>query len=386
LESTDININTPVKDILDQGGVNQKGWMSRLGMIVFDRFGGPTLKAFTQFEPADLAVVIEAKRKGVFDYGVCIRDTGAGWTWPSNPKAVLAAVALAEEGKHGEINLGSLALVDTNKNPIPDHGLKQLCPGIDAKPSGQPAEAPTGDDPKKVLPFTKPQDAAPLQEVPPAAEKKTRKKKEQPALPVVKEEKPSDTLKNPEYGGSEVDVIIERIDKLSEGLVDAFETVVAKLKETDQKRASIVEDELGYVKEEVENVKAGLVGLWTSLEVMDRNMRQILMFTFGDAVVFEDLPKAAEILMQSATPDDLEERISKEVPKAEKEEVPPEKESPQVTPPGNLPIYTKEQLESMNITDLREYGSKLGVEPAKWVQTQISRILKEYESRGIKPE
>jgi hypothetical protein len=369
----EITAETSVQDVLDATNENQRALMSRLAMVVFNRFSGGTIRAFTQFGFKELGVVIEAHRKSVFDYGAVILATNTGFAWPKDTRAVLHAIEAAEAGDYGSIDLDALGLVDGDGNPKVD--LQKVFPGMPEDGFSRPAQQQTEPEPEPVIEEEPDVEEPPL---PPEPEAKVEVEPElqRQVIPMRRPEPaPEPQPSAPMNAGDEVQAIIDRIDKLSNGMADAFETVVGEVKKIDLNRASVIEDEIGYVKNEVENTKAGILGLFGVLEVMDRNMRKVQDFIVGEGVLeFEDLPRDAISMVKLAVPEDIDERL--------------EDDSGSVTtdPQDNEVVetngqdtsssaYTREQLEAMDVPTLRNIAAEVGAEPARWAKTNVNRIL-----------
>ena len=94
----DITIDTPVEEVLASPKRRQE--IIKLAQLVFDRPTVATYRAFSQFRSEkDVATLIVAKRKNVFDYGMCIHiDNKGAARYPSNPAAIMAVVNQAMDG------------------------------------------------------------------------------------------------------------------------------------------------------------------------------------------------------------------------------------------------------------------------------------------------
>lgn len=76
----------------------------------FDRTETSAMKAFSQFQRAqDIVDLLEARRKGIFDYAVCVKSTGTGYAWPQKD-TVLAALEKAIKGELAEEDMADLGL------------------------------------------------------------------------------------------------------------------------------------------------------------------------------------------------------------------------------------------------------------------------------------
>lgn len=88
----EVNATTKVEDV-----ISSRPLIMRLAQAVFSRSAPNVLRAFGQFrDNKDLASIIEAKRAGIFDYGLLIRDTDQGPVWPSEA-LVLECLAKAKD-------------------------------------------------------------------------------------------------------------------------------------------------------------------------------------------------------------------------------------------------------------------------------------------------
>ena len=115
----DITSETPTQEILNNTTENRNGLMCALAGRVFQKSDGRMLKAYTNFGFKKLALVIDAKRMGIFDFGVTIRQTDTGgYVFPMDTDAVLSAIKLAEDERYDEVDLKALNLLDEQGSPI----------------------------------------------------------------------------------------------------------------------------------------------------------------------------------------------------------------------------------------------------------------------------
>lgn len=90
----EVNVNTKVEDV-----ISSRPQIMRLAQAVFGRSAPNVLRAFGQFRAnEDLASLIEAKRAGVFDYGLLIRDTEQGPVWPSEAQVLSCLMKAKGQG------------------------------------------------------------------------------------------------------------------------------------------------------------------------------------------------------------------------------------------------------------------------------------------------
>lgn len=137
----EITAKTAIEDVLDGPGARVR--LVRLAQLVMDCPGIQYMPAFTQFRSSeDLATLIEAKRKGIFDYGACLVKTDMGLRYPNDTDAVLRALRCALNGNYGEIDIQRLGLFDvTSGEPLVS--IHDICPGIGKTPIAEkPQELP----------------------------------------------------------------------------------------------------------------------------------------------------------------------------------------------------------------------------------------------------
>ncbi len=404
-----ITAETPVDDVL-----NSRPQLIRLAQEVFGRHTPGTVRAFSQFRSlTDLASVIEAKRKGVFDYGQLIIDTDTGVQWPRDTKAILTAIDKAADGKADKIDWSSLGDYGDDVAGKALFGKsasaptrKAEAPAPTPKPSGQKAEkvcSLDGCDNKLKSRGLCSRHYNEMRAKEKAAEQ-AQKANEQTSAPQPEEPRSKGFAPAaPSIDGEVVytanTAVLERIDKLSIGLADAFETVLKEVKNIDLKRASVVEDEIGYVKNEVENVKAGLIGVASYLDVVNTNLQKIGEY-LDPFIEYAERPAVVDTLMQLSVPEDLEERMSPEVAGAHESERRQIAEKTSVTVPMSEPLepeiqdaidsaqdpepdeepevvsYTREELQAMDLSDLRDEAERLGVPNAQNIPYKTSLVNK----------
>lgn len=367
-----INEDTPVEDILAEK--NSKPKMVKLAQIVFDRQGLEYFRAFAQFRNvSDLGALIEAKRKNVFDYSVCVRQTDSGVRFTKNTDTVMDALKLAMDGKYEDIDLRAIGLVDANGNPVVQ--LQELCPEAEApkkarkprkKAAPEPEPVAEAPEPEVVEPDPEPEVVEPDPE--PAPRAKSRKAK----IVVPEEEAHQAVLISS-------DEILARLDKLSGDLADALQTVVSENRKAALAKNDIIEDEIGHVKNEVENLKAGLVGLASFLNVVNGNIQRV--FEYLDPV--DELPGPPEsvlTLLGMAVPEDIEDRMeaaesaSTPVEAPEPVEAPAAVEEAPPEEPDEAEEYTRESLTALGLDKLREIATRYGVAKADSIPYKTALI------------
>ena len=408
-----LNADTPVEDILGKPGDKPK--LAKLAQAVFDRFDMASFRGFTQFRSADdLAAVIEAKRKNVFDYGVCFQETDSGLKYPKNTNAVMTALRKAMDSKYDEIDFRAIGLVDIDGNPTVS--LTDLCPSAPAE-SKAPAKKKAAPAPKEKEP--EPEETGPSEaelaelkkerEAKAEADRKPEPRRTQPKRQREEEPASEEPQQAVLIGSSEV---LERIDKLAVDLADALTTVVEENRKAAHAKNDMLEDEIQYVKNELENVKAGIIGLANFLNVVSRNMQAIGAY-LDPYLEYEELDDPTLDLLKLSMPEDVEERLAgeptikeviaenrereldaaqepapaepepepEEEPQADEQELPPEPD-PDPEPEeddsdddGEVSIeYTRNELVAMSIEDLREIAEKVGVANASKIPYKTSLV------------
>jgi hypothetical protein len=401
----DINADTPVQAILEAEGTNKRAAMTRLACQVFNKSDGRILRAYTQFSPQAMATLIEAKRKGVFDYGETIRKLSVGaWSFPNNPKAVLEALDLATEGEYDQVDLEAMDLLDEEGRPVID--TTRLFPTM-KKPR---APKPKAEKPKETGPTEA--ELAELKAEKEAAERKAaeeearrheaakaekaeekrrqevmeaqRQQAEEPAAPVS-----SDPLSAVSILAEKVVTPIrEHIANLSTNLGEVLEGMHKQNTEALQ----ALQDEMNQTSAQTDVrlnvIEQNQVALAKALQTFDRNVQQILMYFVDPHMEFEQLPlgdfqateSAAETSESAAetSPEESEESGYEPDDKGSTVE-----EASEHADDGDeedtVKRYTKEELEAMDLPDLRAYAESIGCTPARWQKTNVNRILKEYK-------
>lgn len=398
-----IDAETPVSAILNAEGVNKRALMTRLACVVFGKAEGHILRAYTQFSPQSLASLVEARRKGVFDYGETIRKLSVGaWTFPKDPVAVLKALDLADGEKYDEVDLEALDLLDDEGKPLIDLGL--LFPAM-KKPrkTAQPKEEP--EPQLKVQSEPLPPEAGPSEE---ELEELRAERAAHRAKNMAGEAKPTPS-KEPveqENGGGKPVIydgllsgLENRISTLASDLADALGVVV----EENRLHAVQAQGELSentaltlLALERQDALASNIDTLAKALLTFDANVRQLSLYFVDPHMEFEplelpfvDLPTTLTYSEDSGEEEESsaqgeDESVEEEEPrptplrvvaeeKAEEEEEEVEKGEP------TTDRYTQEQLEAMDLAELRSYAEGLGCTPARWQKTNVNRILAEYQ-------
>jgi outer membrane biosynthesis protein TonB len=377
MQKMQINEDTPVEDILAEK--NSKPKMVKLAQIVFDRQGLEYFRAFAQFRNvSDLGALIEAKRKNVFDYSVCVRQTDSGVRFTKNTDIVMGALKLAMDGKYEDIDLRAIGLVDANGNPVVQ--LQELCPGAEAPKKARKPRKKAAPEPEPVAEAPEPEDVEPAPEPevvePPKPAPRAKSRKAKVVVPEEEAHQSAVLISS--------DEILTRLDKLSGDLADALQTVVTENKKAAFAKNDIIEDEIGHVKNEVENLKAGLVGLASFLNVVNGNIQRV--FEYLDPV--DELPGPPEsvlTLLGMAVPEDIEDRMEAAESASTPVEAPPEpepvEEAPEPEPveappeePDEAEEYTRESLTALGLDKLREIATKYGVAKATSIPYKTALI------------
>ena len=432
-----ITADTPVDAVM-----NNRLQMVQLAQAVFDMGDVRVVRAFSQFRFAkDLASIIEAKRRGVFDYGALIMSSGKGRgpaQWPTNTKAILTAIDNAADGAADKIDWSALgdypqevqaravfgaagSSAPTEPEPAPEtaaspapssKGLTEMEIAVewlkaqdwtdegitiaairegflealpDRKRLGtvfikKAVAALNGDedllevDGDVVRPTATGSAPAPVVVVDDQGYDYQDAPEPEPETSfdvqmAIKEAKRRVAEQDAPYKSANTDAILERVDKLASDLADAFDVVVREVKNIDTNRASVIEDELGYVKNEVENLKAGLVGVASYLDVVNTNLKKIGAM-LDPYIEYETRPAEVDSMIQLSVPDDLEERLEEQKASAP---VPP----PIQEPPAPAEVsYSREDLQSMDLASLRDVAESLGVPNAHSIPYKTSLINK----------
>lgn len=403
----EINAETPVDNILDAQGVNQRALMTRLACLVFGKAEGHILRAYTQFSPKALAALIEARRKGVFDYGETIRKLGVGaWVFPNQPTAVLEALDLANQEKYDEVNLEALQLVDEAGAPIID--LTRLFPTMKTgrKPQTK-KEEPKGPTEAELAELAKEKEAQAARE---AAEAEAKAKAEAEAAAEAKRRQEAQEAQKAKRVKAEQEEVSETsapdpvsaIARIVEPIQDHIARLSTNLGETLEGMHKQTTSEIQAVVDEMNQTSAQLdvrlnvieqnqIALAKALRTFDRNVQQILMYFVDPHMEFEQLPLGGFRLSESAAETSPSAAETSPAPEPQEEEPgyePDDKGSsiPETNEHAEEPDedatvkrYTEEELKNMELQDLRDYAASIGCTPARWMKTNVNRILKEYE-------
>lgn len=344
----EITASTPVEEV-----IKFRPKLVSLAQLVFERTTTGTLRAFTQFQKAsDLADLINAKRAGTFDYGVCIRDTDNGAEWPE-AQPVLVALMKAKEGKLNTDDMVSL-------------GLK-------------------AEDFKKVCPTAVKTEAPPAATEPPAEEapkRRTRKKAEEatPEQPSQEPTTPSDKVAEPEQTvtPSNNGELLRALAGCFEGLEKSIAGLVSGLAKGNADglgRVLVVQRGIvGYLETVRNNQQALADGLSNVLMYLDPHAETVALQNM-DPQILEDIKTGfgvnnTKLVEPEEKPLPLSQTFAKAAP--EPESAPePEQPAPKVEQvQGETVIYTREHLEDLakqgepGLAKLREIAASVGVPKA----------------------
>lgn len=399
----DIRADTPVQAVLEAENINKRAAMTRLACQVFNKSDGRVLRAYTQFSPQALASLIEAKRKGVFDYGETIRKLSVGaWSFPNDPQAILRALDLAAEGQYEEVDLGSMDLLDDEGRPVID--ITRLFPTMKKAPK-------TGSSKKKKGAKKKAESSNSKKEEEKAAAKKKAEQEEREAAErdrLEREAAEREAQESSESGEElehddeltaiDDELVVELAERVRKPVQEHIANLSTNLGEVLEGMHKQTTEHLQAVQAEVDQTSAQLgarldtieqnqVVLARALQTFDRNVQQILMYFVDPHMEFEQLPlegfhltnSAAETSQaapppESEEPDDEPDDEGSSVEEAS-EHADDEGESGEDT----VERYTKEELEAMELPELRDYAESIGCTPARWRRTNVNRIMTEYK-------
>jgi hypothetical protein len=389
-----ITADTPIDDAI----LKSKPKLAKLAQLVFDRTEVAALRAFTQFrKPRDLASLIEAKRRDVFDFGACFRDTDAGLAYPNNTNVVMAALEHAMNEEYDQIDLRALGLVDMEGNQLVD--IAKLCPG-----AGKTSKKPTRTQARKPKAEEKPE----AKEEPKVEAEKPKAERTR-AAPVSRRSEPAPEQDAPQQAvvisTSEVLDAIEglnqNIETLRNGLAGALQTVIDKNTEAALKKNDLIEDEIGSVRKEVTLLRGAIVGLASFANDIHANIKMVgeyldpyieyqepseavvalLRATLPENVEVEDVDLVDVV---DPTPDAIEEETQEQAPREEPQEqeeppAPRETRAREEETSGEHVTYTKDDLSGMTLDELREIGEAVGIANASKMPFKtalIHRILR----------
>jgi hypothetical protein len=364
--------------------------MLKLAQSVFERSGIESYRAFSQFRNVnDLATLVTAKRKNVFDYGRCIQtDAKGNVRFPSNPTAIMGAVSRAVDGNYEDIDFRVLGLVDDEGVPIVK--MRELCPASDPKPEKKakkvkveaPVERVTAPPALQVV-------ADPVEDIPESSPREPTNE-----VPSHQQDVADETISAVFLTGEAVidkldSRITSHLDKLRGDLADAFQSSVKATKAISGKSAERLEDEIGYVKKDIEDIKASQVGLAAFLNTINLNIQMVLQ-CFDPYGEVEPCPPGVLKLIEGSVPDDIDERLEEDEVLADSVDVvsPPQQEREEPAPVVEEPAdadgtveYSRDELAVMELDDLRKLAEDLGVPKARSIPYRaslIERICKTY--------
>ena len=339
----EITEETSIEDIIASGG-HRSAFMTTLAQKVFKRDDGRMVKAYTQFGFKKLGIVITAYRKGLFDFGACIREVDVGtYIYPKDTDAVLAAIDLAAEGRYDDIDLGSLGLINGDGNPVVPFLSVFPSSETPAGAAGRAAEEVDKNTPKdenlcdvegctnkiKARGFC----SKHYKEVR-AAEKEAEEEAERaeaasaeddtppPELPPIPPRERQIIKENEANQDMDPDVaaILTRIDQFSSTLADSLEAMHKEIKDDSSHNADALEAHIKDVYKGIDMVLEQQSELARGLQIVDSNMRQILLYFVDPNMEFTDLGDLD--VVTEGQPDQVPTNFEKQ----------PEKETPKVAP------------------------------------------------------
>ena len=408
-----ITADTDIAEILAEPRSKPK--LVKLAQMVFDRTSVDCFRAFSQFRNTDdLAALIEAKRKNVFNYAACIRNTDSGVIYPKDTAAVVGALAKAMDGRYDEIDLRLLGLVDGEGDPLVK--MSDLCPGAQ-KPASKKKKTPTRA--KKVKDGPSAAEEAEIREERKAAQGKkvkaemaAERAEREAALRQTEEEEPEVTVEADDRAEPRTSILLGSAEVLNElaslrtDLADSLNTVVQENKKAALLKNDVLEDEIGYLKADLEQVKGAILGLAAFLHVVNENIATMFAYIdpeeelegppqrvldllsnakpegFDDApddgdAVFAKEQKKVRALIQEEVVVPIEEEVEEETALVSNDEEDDEDDGEEV-------VYTRADLQAMDLKDLRAFASKVGVANASSIPYRTSLINRVTKAAGIK--
>jgi len=333
-------LKTPIDEI-----INNRAKLMGLATNLFNRTSPQVIRAFGQFgRNPDLAKVIEAKRNGIFDYGVCIQDTPTGVRWPTDTAQILS---LIEKAETGVLSVDDLIPVFQGNREV----AEELFPKVYLK---------AGAAPKAKKPKIEPKvEVAPEPEPPPEVENVVQFKA--PIAPSVEETPVAENLK--------------------ETPTDSLELRIARQEELIQQSFRTLNEDLNYASSVIthtwDQTHQALVTLAENQRILNENLR-IIATCFGDLQLANIQPL---VFAQAAAP-----AVNARQPAEPPAELPPAPAEIHLPQYAHIPAARAAEpvedevdvdealLARLDLAGLRELGVRLGIKNAD--QLTYTKVLK----------
>jgi len=327
---------------------------------VFGLQGVVYFPAFSQFRDVrDLALLIEAKTKNVFDYGRCVRTSKVGSiVYPNNVPTIMQSLLCAEEGRYDAIDLRALGLVEVvDGEEVPLATLEDVCPGS-AKAPAKKRKAPA----KKRAPSKR---KTPLK----------RTVTDPPAIRLVTPTRDEDTAPT---------VAVD---------LQPLETAVGSIGMMLEEHKGSTGESLEALTKDVALLREGVVGLAAFLNTVNNNLKTVCAYLDPHAEL-EGPSESALTALASAIPEDstiVEEDAPEEAPATKKrtrkkykkatvvEKVAADEPAPTPAESSDTLDFTRAELKAMGIEELRDIAEKVGVPKARelpYKQSLVTRICR----------
>jgi hypothetical protein len=360
---------TPTADV-----VKSRPRLINLAKVVFGHETTSTFRAFGQFRHnSHLAQLIDAKREGKFDYGVLIKETDAGATWPDSEIVMNALKEAEENGTLSETTCKYLGIEDEAE-------LAKVLMQKPKRKSTRKKPAAKKDPPKK------------------AAPKKTRAKKPAPEP----DPEPDQIEHQMDHGDNHADApiplpvatdlapLLDRLDVLSNDLADSLQKAVDyaddRLEAVLGKLSAQIED----LDEKVTTVLGVQALLGKMIEATNKNLETVGQYLdphlelplivdglpdFIPDLDEEDEPPNDSPPTNLLTADDDEDELPPE-PESEPEPE-PEEEPEEEAEDGEAVIhYTDEQLQGKSLEELIQIAEDIGIADAHLIAFRGAAIRK----------
>ena len=379
-----ITEDTKTEDLLalESAGKSAKPFLCELAQVVFRKESGGKLvnrrilHAFGQFSSEQLARIIDAKRKGIFDYGELIIEVPGGFRYPKPADALI----MLEDAEGGH---------QTPVKRTPEEAQSEPSPPTQTGDSMDYAER------KAEL---EAMNKRPLQQLHlQVTGNRSKRGEDRSSL--------EGRILDAEFGDNGEDAaIVEAILNAPtvEEAVKAAEATVVDLEQVARDRAESAPTEY---TEEVDAVRldqaeyalndlpprliAGLRGIFVLVDILRRNQDVLANFLLENGVQNRDWSKVPEgivqdfdILVGGSPPAAAPEPIEEEPPFVEEVQEVAEEEPPSNgSPKEGITVLSEDELRDLALVDLQDYAASIGVENPKQAFAPLLRrhVLKRLE-------
>jgi hypothetical protein len=349
-----MDADTPIEDV-----IKSRPRTINLAKEVFGHTTMATVRAFSQFKSnAHLAKLITAKREGKFDYGVVIRDTDSGASWPGAAAVIKALSEIENVGELSQESVDALGIADKDELAK----LLMQAPAADDKAAKKKAAAAK----RKATIARKKKEKAEAERL--AAEEAAAAAEAQASSP------DPDPDPDDEQGGNHADaeqgaalgLVLERIDQLSNDLADSFQKVVDFTSDKVDAATGKNAEAIQLLDEKVTTTLGVLSLVGKMIEALNANVETLGQYIDPHLelpLVIDGFDDEAGTPTLALVKDEEEEEPEVEV-SADEEEEEPEVEEPPGDDDGEIVTYTDEQLQGKSLEELVKLAESVGIADA----------------------